>query len=58
MRIALISAQLRVPRLSYLPLFLSELRTRLVDLVLDGSGVEVPDESQWWFDHAGAPLRW
>lgn len=41
---------MQVPRYTYLPLLIPEIRENFIDLALDEQGLEGIDESQWWFE--------
>ncbi|EPQ30755.1 uncharacterized protein PFL1_01656 [Pseudozyma flocculosa PF-1] len=55
---ALASTYLIVPRVSYLPLIVEEVRRSMVELVLDDNALAAVDEREWWFEYEGQPLRW
>lgn len=50
--------QMQVPRISYLPLLIPEIRKNLLDLVLDDNESALLREDQLWLDCEGEPLRW
>ncbi|PWN49623.1 hypothetical protein IE53DRAFT_388129 [Violaceomyces palustris] len=46
------------PRISYLPLLLQEIKSNLVQLVLDEPSYASLNEKELWFEYDGVPLRW
>lgn len=50
--------QLQVPRISYLPLLIPEIRKNLLDLVLDENTCALLKESNLWLECEGEPLKW
>lgn len=50
--------QLQVPRISYLPLIIPEIRKNLLDLVLDENTSALLKESNLWLDCEREPLKW
>ncbi|KAN0065444.1 autophagy protein 5 [Thecaphora frezii] len=55
---SLASTYLLVPRVSYLPLIVQDVRRSMVELVLDDAALASLDEKEWWFEYEGQPLRW
>lgn len=49
---------MQAPRIAYLPMLLGELRTNLLDLVLDDHGRATLAEDQLWLECQGEPLKW
>lgn len=52
------STYLVVPRISYLPLIVAEVKKNLLDLVLEQPALNVLNEKELWFEYEGQPLRW
>ncbi|KAK9900431.1 APG5-domain-containing protein [Cystobasidium minutum MCA 4210] len=52
------SVYLQVPRISYLPLIIPEIRKNLLDLVLDDNAAALLKESNLWLECEGEPLKW
>lgn len=49
---------MQVPRISYLPLLIPEIRKNLLDLVLDDNESALLREDQLWLECEDEPLRW
>lgn len=49
---------MQVPRISYLPLILQDVRRDLIELVLDESAAAGILDESIWFEYDGVPLRW
>jgi len=45
--------QINVPRYTYLPLLIPEIRENLVELYLDEQALAETDEKEWWFEEVG-----
>ncbi|PWZ01548.1 peptidase M22, glycoprotease [Testicularia cyperi] len=52
------STYLVVPRISYLPLVVAEVRRNLLELVLDQASLSTLNDKDLWFEYDGQPLRW
>lgn len=52
------STYLIVPRISYLPLIVADVRKNLLELVLEQPALNVLNEKELWFEYEGQPLRW
>ncbi|KAJ9478753.1 Autophagy protein 5 [Pseudozyma hubeiensis] len=52
------STYLIVPRISYLPLIVAEVKKNLLDLVLEQPALNTLNEKELWFEYEGQPLRW
>ncbi|KAF8605556.1 hypothetical protein BDV93DRAFT_570088 [Ceratobasidium sp. AG-I] len=54
------SYYIQVPRISYLPLLLPDIRKHLTDLVLEGTAATTIKDEDWWFEDAdsGALVKW
>lgn len=52
------STYLVVPRISYLPLIIADVRRNLLELVLEQPALNVLNEKELWFEYEGQPLRW
>ncbi|CDR99824.1 related to ATG5-protein involved in autophagy and the Cvt pathway [Sporisorium scitamineum] len=52
------STYLVVPRISYLPLIVADVKKNLLDLVLEQPALNVLNEKELWFEYEGQPLRW
>ncbi|GAA5858898.1 hypothetical protein JCM8547_007147 [Rhodosporidiobolus lusitaniae] len=49
---------IQAPRISYLPLFLAQIRRYFVDLVLDDNSAASLQNDDIWFEADGVPLKW
>ena len=50
---------MQVPRISYLPLIIPELKQYLIELVLsEREGANVREESWWFEDEFGGIVKW
>ncbi|KAK2467784.1 hypothetical protein APHAL10511_000079 [Amanita phalloides] len=50
---------IQAPRVSYLPLLMSEIRKYLMDVVFDEAAGKVLKEDDWWFEtEEGTTLKW
>ncbi|SJX66086.1 related to ATG5-protein involved in autophagy and the Cvt pathway [Sporisorium reilianum f. sp. reilianum] len=52
------STYLVVPRISYLPLIVADVKKNLLDLVLEQPALNALNEKELWFEYEGQPLRW
>ncbi|TKY86101.1 hypothetical protein EX895_004926 [Sporisorium graminicola] len=52
------STYLVVPRISYLPLIVADVKKNLLDLVLEQPALNMLNEKELWFEYEGQPLRW
>ncbi|KAF6767446.1 Autophagy-related protein 5 [Kalmanozyma brasiliensis GHG001] len=52
------STYLVVPRISYLPLIVAEVRKNLLELVLEQPALTALNDKELWFEYEGQPLRW
>lgn len=52
------STYLVVPRTSYLPLIVTEVKKNLLELVLEQPALHTINEKELWFEYEGQPLRW
>ena len=52
------STYLVVPRISYLPLIVADVKKNLLDLVLEQPALGALNEKELWFEYEGQPLRW
>ncbi|SPO25085.1 related to ATG5 - protein involved in autophagy and the Cvt pathway [Ustilago trichophora] len=52
------STYLVVPRISYLPLIVAEVKKNLLELVLEQPALNALNERELWFEYEGQPLRW
>lgn len=52
------SYYLQLPRISYLPLYLNQIRKYFLDLVLDESSNAALNDDEIWFEFNGIPLKW
>ncbi|SNX83525.1 related to ATG5 - protein involved in autophagy and the Cvt pathway [Melanopsichium pennsylvanicum] len=52
------STYLVVPRISYLPLVVADVKKNLLELVLEGPESNAVNEKELWFEYEGQPLRW
>ncbi|SPO32259.1 related to ATG5 - protein involved in autophagy and the Cvt pathway [Ustilago trichophora] len=52
------STYLVVPRISYLPLIVAEVKKNLLELVLEQPALNAVNEKELWFEYEGQPLRW
>ncbi|KAJ1028089.1 hypothetical protein NDA13_003538 [Ustilago tritici] len=52
------STYLVVPRISYLPLIVAEVKKNLLELALEQPALNALKEKELWFEYEGQPLRW
>lgn len=52
------STYLIVPRISYLPLIIADVKKNLLELVLEQPALNALNEKELWFEYEGQPLRW
>lgn len=52
------STYLVVPRISYLPLIVAEVKKNLLELALEQPALNGLNEKELWFEYEGQPLRW
>lgn len=54
-----LSTQLQVPRIAYLPFIVSDIRAHLAELVLNEREVQNIKEENWWFeDEFKGVIKW
>lgn len=52
------STYLVVPRISYLPLIVADVKKNLLELILEQPALNTLNDKEFWFEYEGQPLRW